>query len=52
MVLVHPRKTISRTFVRWLPLLLIFVTIAGIALLLGRGVGSVGASGGVISAGA
>ena len=49
MVLVHPRKTIPRTLVRWLPLLFVFVTIAGIALLLGRGVGSVGASGGVIA---
>ncbi|MCH7580086.1 MAG: hypothetical protein IIB22_07575 [Chloroflexi bacterium] len=38
-----------RTLVRWLPLLLVFVTIAGIALLLGRSAGSVGASGGAIA---
>ena len=49
MVPVHSRKTIPRTLVHWLPLLLVFVTIAGIAMLLGRGIGSVGASGGVIA---
>ncbi len=49
MVLVQPRKTIPRTLVRWLPLLLVFLTIAGIVVLLGRNVGSVGASGGAIA---
>ena len=49
MALVHLRKTIPQTLVRWLPLLLVFVTIAGIALLLGRSAGSVGASGGAIA---
>ena len=49
MVPVHPRKTIPRTLVHWLPLLLVFITIVGIALLLDRSAGPVGASGGVIA---
>lgn len=49
MVLVHPRKTIPRTLVRWIPLLFVLLTIAGVVMLLGRSTGSVGASGGVIA---